>query len=399
MSRPNQFLSPEGDLEDYFVDEYWLIDQWVGDTLLAWGQNYGSLGDNQSADRLTPVTTFAGGSNWKQVAGGGFHTAAIKTDGTLWVWGNNIGQLGTNTTTQSSTPVTTFAGGNNWKQVACGVYHTAAIKTDGTLWLWGNNNAGQLGDSTLNDRLIPSLTFSGGTNWKQVTCGNSHTAAIKTDGTLWIWGYGNDGILGNNNTSNSLTPITTFAGGNNWKLVSAGPSSYHTAAIKTDGTLWVWGANGFGAFGALGDNSSVTSRCTPSTTFAGGTNWKQVACARESTAAVKTDGTLWIWGRNYAGRIGDNTTTNKRTPVTTFAGGTNWKQVSIGYDFSLATKTDGTLWGWGANYDGRVGINNTATRSTPVTTFAGGTNWKQVSAGYYHSMAVTSGTDPTFFIT
>ena len=128
---PNQFLSPEGDLENYFVSEYFLIDQYVGDTLWTWGSNgYGRLGNNTTPpNRLTPITTFAVGTNWKQVAGGYNHTAAIKTDGTLWTWGTNYyGELGiNNTTTNRLTPVTTFAGGTNWKQVDGESLHTAAV--------------------------------------------------------------------------------------------------------------------------------------------------------------------------------------------------------------------------------------------------------------------------------
>jgi alpha-tubulin suppressor-like RCC1 family protein len=274
---------------------------------------------------LTPVTTFAGGTNWKQVSGGGYHTAAIKTDGTLWTWGSNFfRQLGDNTSVNRSTPVTTFAGGTNWKQVACGSNHTAAIKTDGTLWTWGWNLFGQLGDNTTTDRSTPVTIFAGGTNWKQVSGGSLHTAAIKTDGTLWTWGNNSNGQLGDNTTIRRSTPITTFAGGTNWKQVAGG--SDHTAAIKTDGTLWTWGSNDFGRLGT----NTTTLRSTPVTTFAGGTNWKQVAAGDAVTSGIKTDGTLWVWGANNNGRLGDNTTTDRSIPVTTFAGGTNWKQVSGG---------------------------------------------------------------------
>jgi len=394
---PNQFLSPEGDLENYFITEYWLIDQYVGDTLWTWGLNSTpQLGTNDTTQRNTPVTTFAGGTNWKQVSG----SAAVKTDGTLWTWGrNDNGGLGINNigvTTGRSTPVTTFAGGTNWKQVSGGGSFTVAIKTDGTLWTWGRNDSGQLGDNTAVDKPTPVTTFAGGTNWKQVACASSNTAAIKTDGTLWTWGYNTsgNGALGDNTTTTKSIPVTTFAGGTNWKQVACGYG--HTAAIKTDGTLWTWGYN---ANGQLGDNT-IVSRSTPVTTFAGGTNWKQVACGAYHTAAIKTDGTLWTWGSNFisfppaAGQLGDNTIVSRSTPVTTFAGGTNWKQVSGGGNFTVAIKTDGTLWTWGYNNNGQLGVNDTNTRCTPVTTFAGGTNWKQVSG----SVAVTSGTDPTFFI-
>jgi alpha-tubulin suppressor-like RCC1 family protein len=402
MSRPNQFLSPEGDLEDYFVDEYWLIDQWVGDTLWTWGRGgVGQLGVNSTVQRNTPVTTSVGGHNWKQISSGASITGGIKLDGTLWVWGNNAqGALGINNTISRSTPITTFAGGTNWKQVSCGGRTTtssfvAAIKTDGTLWTWGNNADGMLGDNSIINRSTPVTTFAGGTNWKQVSCGRSHIAAIKTDGTLWTWGS-NSGQLGINNTSNRSTPVTTFIGGNNWKQVSAG--GLVTSAIKTDGTLWMSGSNGDGRLG-INVNGGFIS--TPVTTFAGGNSWKQVSVGYAHIAAIKTDGTLWIWGAGGFGELGNNFTTapNTRcTPVTTFAGGNNWKQVELGYRFSSAIKTDGTLWTWGNNGYGQLGVNNTTQRNTPVTTSAGGTNWKQVSSGEFNCMAVTSGTDPTFFI-
>jgi alpha-tubulin suppressor-like RCC1 family protein len=369
-----------------FDDVFVPADAFRQGNLWSWGFNSsGQLGDNTVTQRNAPVTTFAGGTNWKQVACGFYHTAAIKTDGTLWTWGfNNNAQLGNNTTVNRSTPVTTFAGGTNWKQVACGGYFTAAIKTDGTLWTWGRNNNGQLGDNTTTSRTTPVTTFAGGTNWKQVSCGNFMMAAIKTDGTLWTWGNNGYGRLGDNQTGlNKPTPITTFAGGNNWKQVSCGQA--HTFAIKTDGTLWSWGFNNSGQ---LGDNTS-TAKLTPVTTFAGGTNWKQVSGGHTHTAAIKTDGTLWTCGSNNAAQLGDNTTTQRNTPVTTFAGGNNWKQVACGTNFTSTIKTDGTIWDWGANNTGQLGDNTTTQRNTPVTTFTGGTNWKQVSGGYNHTEALT----------
>jgi alpha-tubulin suppressor-like RCC1 family protein len=333
---PNQFFSPEGDLENYFVSEYWLIDQWIGDELWTWGFNdVGQLGNNTSSQSNTPVTTFSGGTNWSQISAGNNHSLAIKTDGTLWSWGNNSnGQLGDNTITNKLTPITTFAGGNNWKQSSCGRGHSSVIKTDGTLWIWGNNSQAQLGindGGTTTNRTTPVTTFAGGTNWKQVSCGNLFTAAIKTDGTLWTWGRNDSGQLGINSTSNASTPVTTFAGGTNWNEVSCGFS--FASAIKTDGTLWIWGSN---IRAHLGVND-ITDRLTPITTFSGGTNWKQVSCGPEFlVSAIKTDGTLWVWGNNVVGMLGVNDTTNRLTPVTTFAGGTNWKQSSGGFPFVAA---------------------------------------------------------------
>jgi alpha-tubulin suppressor-like RCC1 family protein len=415
---PGQFFSPEGDLEEHFITNTWLIDQYIGDQLYGWGSlSRGTLGNAQntfSTRTSTPVTTFTGGTNWKQISCGSEFSAAIKTDGTLWTWGSgNVsgpsgGQLGNASQGSRSTPVTTFAGGNNWKQVSCGAYNTAAIKTDGTLWIWGRNDEGQLGiniatnDST-QDRSTPVTTFAGGTNWKQVSFGGSHVMAIKTDGTLWGWG-GNEYVqLGTNDGVNKSTPVTTFAGGNNWKQVSCSKNSSvnagfqlesFSAAIKTDGTLWVWGNNASNSYGVLGINSTLNINVsTPVTTIVGGTNWKQVSLGSRVSAAIKTDGTLWVWGAAFL--LGHNSSSDKRTPVTTFLGGTNWKQVDCGHECASAIKTDGTLWTWGLNSNGELGTNDTTSRTTPVTTFAGGTNWRQTSSSnassVSHQMAVTSG--------
>ena len=380
---PTFYNFRENGLDYSFDDIFVPADLFRDGNLFTWGNiSYGQLGDNNSTtNKSTPVTTFAGGTNWKQVSSGFFHCAAIKTDGTLWTWGRGgEGQLGGNTATNKSTPITTFAGGTNWKQVSGGRFYCAAIKTDGTLWTWGQGIYGQLGDNTATSKSTPVTTFAGGTNWKQVSAGAFHSAAIKTDGTLWTWGYGTEGRLGDNTVTNKSTPVTTFAGGTNWKQVSAG--YHHCAAIKTDGTLWTWGRGS-----SLGDNT-FTDKYTPVTTFAGGTNWKQVSSGSNYCAAIKTDGTLWTWGAGFDGRLGDNTQTNKSTPVTTFAGGTNWKQVSAGFFHTAAIKTDGTLWTWGQGYSGQLGDNTTTSRSTPVTTFAGGTNWKQVSSGTDHCAAI-----------
>jgi len=370
-----------------FDDVFVPADLFRDGNLFTWGLgSSGQLGNNDTTtNRSTPVTTSAGGADWKQISSV-LHAAAIKTDGTLWTWGlGTSAQLGDNTITSKLTPVTTFAGGNNWKQVDCGNFHTAAIKTDGTLWTWGSPTAGRLGiNDTVTNRVTPVTTFAGGTNWKQVSCGSQHTAAIKTDGTLWTWGNGTNGRLGNNNTTdNSLTPVTTFTGGTNWKQVTTGVD--HTAAIKTDGTLWTWG---LGTNGRLGNNST-TDVPTPVTTFAGGTNWKQVECGNSYTAAIKTDGTLWTWGLGTNGRLGTNDGIQRLTPVTTFAGGTNWKQVACGYLHGAAIKTDGTIWTWGRNNEGQLGNNSTTNSLTPITTFAGGNNWKQVSGGSNYTAAAT----------
>ena len=468
MATPFRFKNADGttvDFEDYYVRaDYFSDDYFKRGGLWLWGFNgYSQIGDNTTTTRSSPVQTVTFGSNWKQVFSLKYNTIALKKDGTLWGWGVNggpiYGNIGDNTNTPRSSPVQTVAYGTDWKSVSSNSTSNSvvAIKTDGTLWAWGSNGVGQLGDNTIISKSSPVQMVSRGTNWMQADCGRLVTAAIKTDGTLWMCGAG--GSLGDNTTISKSSPVQTVAGGTNWKQVSCG--SNHTAAIKTDGTLWVWGSQSL--YGYLGDNT-LTSRSSPVQTVAGGTNWKQVSCGYSHTAAIKTDGTLWVWGRNDSGKLGfwnlgdagtspvtvsgskttASTFTTSNTsgvsvgmkvytstvavnwttvsainpnvsitftptgpagtwtgtislgvnaikpsmpnavssPVQTIAFGTNWKQVSCGFANTAAIKTDGTLWLWGSNSYGRIGDNTTTNRSSPVQTIMYGTNWKQVCCGY-----------------
>ena len=383
------FISgPDGDLETAFVSDAWLLDQFVGNTLFTWGLGTtGQLGDNTVANKSNPIQTVTGGINWKQVSSGSTHTAAMKTDGTLWTWGvGTAGQLGNNAATSRSSPVQTVTFGTNWKSVACGFNHTAAIKTDGTLWAWGSNS-GNLGDNTNVDKSSPVQTITFGTNWKQVSAGENHMAAVKSDGTLWSCGLNSSGQLGENTVISRSSPVQTITFGTNWKQVFCGTN--HTAAIKADGTLWSWG---LGTSGQLGDNT-ILSKSSPVQTVAYGTNWKQVAVNTGSnTAAIKADGTLWSWGLGTSGQLGDNTILSKSSPVQTVAYGTNWKQVSVSAGSNTAAiKADGTLWSWGSGTTGQLGDNTILSKSSPVQTVAYGTNWKQVACGASWTAAVTNG--------
>ena len=333
---------------------------------------YGQLGDNTTVNKSS-LTKVAGSNGWKSLVQGylGINGGAIKSDSTMWFWGYSSGG------SQTSSPSTAYTTGTSWKKMAFGRTEawpnadlTIAIKTDGTLWeIQSGNPATQIASAAA-------------ASWNIVSGGYGDRAAVKTDGTLWTWGLNDLGQLGDGTTSLRTSPITTAGGGTNWKQVACGYK--HVAAIKTDGTLWSWGRNSSGQLG----NGTTTSSSSPGTTAGGGTNWKQVACGYNGTAAIKTDGTLWTWGSGGSGQIGDGTTSTRSSPVTTVLGGTNWKQVSCGDNHKAAIKTDGTLWTWGYNGLGQLGDGTTSTRSSPVTTVLGGTNWYQVSCGSSHTMAL-----------
>jgi alpha-tubulin suppressor-like RCC1 family protein len=349
--------------------------------LWTWGlNNWGQLGDGTTTSRSSPGTVAGGGTTWCAASAGNTHTAAVKTDGTLWTWGNNgSGQLGDGTATSRSSPVTVAGGGTTWCAASAGNAHTAAVKTDGTLWTWGFNGFGRLGDGTATTRSSPVTVAGGGTNWCAASAGGCHTAAVKTDGTLWTWGLNSNGQLGDGTATSRSSPVTVAGGGTTWCAASAGND--HAAAVKTDGTLWTWGFNGQGRLG----DGTTTSRSSPVTVAGGGTNWCAASAGNTHTAAVKTDGTLWTWGNNGSGQLGDGTTTSRLSPGTVAGGGTTWCAASAGLDHTAAVKTDGTLWTWGSNGSGRLGDGTTTNRSSPGTTIGGiingSSSWSKVSAG------------------
>jgi len=357
----------------------------VSGALWIWGQNnYGQLGDNTIVHRSSAVQTVAGGSVWASATDTiRYATSVIKTDGTLWMWGqNSSGQLGDGTIIHRSSPVQTIAGGSNWIKVSSNRDWTAAIKSDGTLWTWGYGGYGSLGDNTIIHRSSPVQTIAGGSTWSKVATSRTSTYGIKTDGTLWAWGKNNSAGLADTTSVSKSSPIQTIAGGNNWSSISA--NGFNAAAIKTDGTLWIWGSATYGGMGA----GAVTSADSPIQTISGGTNWRQVSLGEYHVMGLKTDGTLWTWGYNQQGSLGINTVINTSSPAQTMASGSNWAQISAGGYHSTAIKTDGTLWTWGNNGNGGLGTNDTTHRSSPVQTVVGGSNWKYVVGGMVHTMAI-----------
>lgn len=392
---PGQFFSPEGDLEEYFITNHWLIDQYIGNQLWGWSQNTnGSLGTNDVIHKTTPVQEFTSSTNWALVASGendSFfpHSAAIKSDGTLWCWGgNSAGQLGVNDNRSRSTPVQEWTSSNNWKQVAVSLGVTAAIKTDGTLWVWG----GYIGFTDgIRQRSTPTQDFTSQTNWKQIVIrrgNNSDFNAIKTDGTLWAWGSNDFGLIPDPTISTGSarsTPVQEISSSTNWKFLLSGNDAIHSMAVKTDGSLWGWGTN---AQDQLGLRSSVSQFRSPvRVLFTQNDFIKQGHCSERGTHVIKSDGTLWSWGDNNINRIfGNDDLSFQSSPVQEASYSTNWKYVNGVTSTIFAIKTDGTLWGWGNN-------RNTSSRSifpsttaavlvdisTPVQESTGRTNWKQVS--------------------
>ena len=355
-------------------------------TLWAWGNNGdGQLGDNSTNNSAVPVQEYSKSTDWSSVGAGWSHTSAIKSDGTLWSWGNNgDGQLGDNSTVTKVVPVQEDSKSTDWSSVGAGAYHTAAIKSDGTLWAWGKNTHGELGDNSIVTKVVPVQEDSKSTDWSSIGGGYYHTAAIKSDGTLWSWGDNGDGQLGDNSTNNSVVPVQENSQSTDWSSIDVG--YFHTSAIKNDGTLWAWGKNGDGQ---LGDNSTVT-KSVPVQEDSKSTDWSSIRAGWSHTSAIKSDGTLWSWGKNEDGQLGDNSTVTKVVPVQEDSKSTDWASVTAGFIHALAIKSDGTLWSWGGNNDGQLGDGTVINDLIPGPIIVRDSFWINVVAGSNHTAAIKS---------
>jgi len=385
------FYSNGENFDRIFITDHEIVENFIGTRAFAFGYNAtGGLGDNSATSRLSPVDLSGVGNNWRQLSAGGTVSAAVKMDGTLWTWGvATYGVLGNGSTTASrSSPGTTTLAGTDWKEVSIANYigtgassgrFCAAIKLDGTLWTWGFNGSGQLGSGNTTNRSSP-VSVNAATDWLHVACGSDHALAVTASGQIYSWGLNSSGQLGDGSTTLSRTSPGTIVGNTyDWIKVAAGGST--TAAIKNEGSLWCWGSN---TLGVLGD-SSTSNKSSPVSVAGGGFNWEKASVGSSGghCVATKTDGTLWTWGSNSLGQLGTGATSASRSsPGTVDGGGTNWKDCSAGSNHSVAVKVDGILWTWGGNAAGQLGDGSTTAKSSPATTATNGVyEWQKVAAG------------------
>lgn len=350
---------------------------------VAWGSDSdGRLGDISTANQSSPVSVAGGFSDWIQISTGTAHTVAVRRNGTVWAWGRNwFGQLGNNNATTQSSPVSVIGGFTDWCQVSAGFTGTLGVRQNGTLWAWGAGNAIGNGSSMTCSRSSPVSVAGGFTDWCQASIGSNQAAAVRQNGTIWMWGSNNGGRLGDGTTVDRCSPVSVIGGFTDWCQVSTGGAS--TSAIRQNGTLWSWGYNG----GRLGDGTSL-ARSSPVLVAGGFTDWCQVSVGGSMAAAVRQNGSLWTWGQNSSGELGDGTTITRSSPVSVVGGFTDWCQASSGENHIAAVRTNGTLWSWGRNNYGELGDNTSQSKSSPVSVIGGSADWYQVSAGNQFSAGV-----------
>jgi alpha-tubulin suppressor-like RCC1 family protein len=354
----------------------------AGSSLYCWGTSFNSaLGISGAMEEVVP--TLVSGS-WKTVSSDASHTCAVGTNGGLYCWGV---MDASNTTYATPTSI----GGTSWADVAVGNKFTCALKTNGTLWCWGSNNVGQLGDATLNSTTSPHQIGTA-TTWEVITAGDHHACGLQA-GQLFCWGGNEDGQVGVGGGLGVVSTPTAIGAASDWATVRAG--SAHTCALEetSDTTpspslaLWCWGNNASGQLGTGAVTAGAGPQLIPIPGGATAQSWSVIAPGFSHTCGVLSDNSLWCWGDNAFGELGDGTTTPQTTPEA-IPTGNDWVALAAGTDFTCGAHMGGTTSCWGSNDGARLGLGVDASSNVPVST--GNKTWAQLSAGGSSACAIAS---------
>ena len=378
-----------------------LVLSWASSRLFACGTNsYNQLGDGTTSSRPVPVPVTAtgvlAGKTVLAVALGTRHSLALCSDGTLAAWGaNSSGQLGDNTQVQRSVPVAVNMApgvsalyGKRVVAIAVGDAHSLALCSDGTVAAWGTNSYGQLGDNTTSTRLAAvAVNTASGTSALfsktvvAIAAGARHSLALCTDGTVSAWGDNFYYELGDGSRTSRAVPVavSTTSGASalyGKSVVAIAAGSRHSLALCSDGTVAAWGDN---VFYELGDNSSSVRSSPVAVNTVSGTSVLfsktvvAIAAGGRHSLALCSDGTLAAWGYNPYGQLGDNTTTDRKVPVTVNSAsgvsdlyGKIVAGISAGANHSMAICADGSAVTWGYNGSGQLGNGTNTSSGVPI---------------------------------
>ena len=382
--------------------------------------NSGQLGVNDTTQRNTPVQVWGISSSAVAIAAGVAHTAVLLANGTVRTFGqNSYGLLGVNDTTDRSTPVQVWGISSSAVAVACGAYHTAVLLADGTVRTFGNNSQGQLGIGTTGgSRLTPVQVWGISSSATAIAGGQAETVFLLANGTVRICGVNTRGELGVNDTTLRNTPVQVWSISSSAVAIASGLANqaYLTAVVLADGTVRTFGGNTYGQLGVNDTTSRLTpvtvlnisTAVIPSVTGSSGlriwttpynfasTTTASIAVGAYHTAVLITGGTVRTFGRNDQGRLGVNDTTDRSTPVQVWGISSSATAVECGYYHTAVLLADGTVRTFGRNVHGQLGINDTTDRSTPVTVL-NITSATTVAGGGYHTVVLLAdGTVRTF---
>src|SRR5262245_9693806 len=353
-----------------------------------WGSNSsGQLGRPVPTSNFSPAPVVglgATGGIGASLAAGSTHSLAVKTDGTVWAWGSNsFGQIGDGTNITRLVPTAVNLGPGVFKAVAAGTNHSLALRNDGSVWAWGQNDNGQLGDASTVSKSAPVMVISGGVI--AIAAGGNFSLALQSNGTVLAWGLNDSNQLGDGTTTTqSATPVMVSGLDSTSGVVAIAAGNTFGFARKGDGTVLAWGDN---STGQLGDNST-TQRSTPvpGITFGTSSGVISISAGFKHAIALKSDGTVWSWGFNGSGQLGDGTSNQQTVPIHVSDGAS---AIAAGGMFSMALKADDSVFAWGSNSAGQLGDVTTTSSNVPVAV-VGMTSASGIAAGDSHSIVLIS---------
>ncbi|OHB99996.1 MAG: hypothetical protein A3G70_03465 [Planctomycetes bacterium RIFCSPLOWO2_12_FULL_39_13] len=313
------------------------------------------------------------------ISAGGAHNLSLKSDGTVWAWGGNAyGQLGNGTEKYSSTPLR-VKDIKGVIKISAGREHNLALDSSGNTWTWGRNGYGQLGDGTTAINRNTPVLVKNQTGIVSISAGFNHSLALKQDGTVWAWGSNYYGHLGNGTFNNSNVPVQVK---NLDGVIAISAGTEYSLVLKSDGTVWAWGSNTDGQLGT----ENITNWSTNIPTLVENLNGViAIISGHYHSLALKSDGTIWTWGYNKYGQLGDGTFSSSYVPVQV-KNLNGMIAIACGSWHSLGLKSDGTVWAWGDNFDGQL---STTEQSIPIQV----NNISKVSAissKSYNNLAIDS---------
>ncbi len=354
---------------------------------VSWGANqYGQLG-NGAGFGSALYGGVVGLSGVTQVAAGWGHGLALTSGGSVWAWGaGSAGELGDGSTAGSPVPVQ-VPGPTGVTQIAAGDGFSVALTSDGSVWAWGDNQDGQLGDGSFTGSDVP-VQVAGLTGVTQIGAGTAFGLALRSDGTVWAWGAGRSGELGDGTTADSTVPVQV-TGLSRVTQIAAGGS--FAMAARTQGfigtltSVWTWGDN---QFGELGDGTQVPRSTPEEVSGIGVPSVLQIVAGQEYSMVLGSDGSVWAWGADYDGQLGNAATyALQDRPVETIGMDSGITRISAGVNHVLALRSDGTVIAWGDDSSGEIGNGTTSDDPVLPTEVTGLANATWVSAGGDFSLA------------
>ena len=356
--------------------------------IACWGKNYaGSLGIGGNSNLLQP-SLFLEKEDWVDFSLGHSHSCAIDRSRDLYCWGGNTyGELGIGTASTNRFPVKVTNSSGGWYSIHLGYDHSCAIGIDKSVWCWGKNLHYELGDGTNTNKSLPVKISD--EKWLQLSLAESHTCGVKVNGSLWCWGqntYDKTGAGIEKISVFSKTP-QRLGNDNDWQAVSIGAN--HSCALKQNGDLFCWGDNSYGQIGYQ-SNDRLVSFASKEVV---GQNFESLSSGKFHTCASKVDNSQWCWGANTHNQLAFGYQAfGMNAYVTTplkIGQANNWSQLALGDGFSCGIRTDHSLWCWGGNQKGQLGLNNFVMWDEP-NRVAGSTQWRSIDAGLDHSCALDS---------